>query len=207
MNHRPDIGLVDAQSEGERPHQNAFLSGHPQFLMSIPGIRRHLPMVGKRRESTRCESRGSLFHSLDGGGVDNHVAFGIMLQRGSQKLQAVSGIEMNKVAEIRPMKTQGDLSGIAETELRDNIVPHPARGACGKRGDRNVGKTLAEHPKLAVLRPEFMSPFGNAMRFVDSEKRQRKTAQPGERVIPHQALRREIKEPEFSLFGAPLYLA
>src|SRR5580658_8531102 len=109
---------------------------------------------------------------------------------------------MHEVTQVRPVEAERDLGGIAEAELRNDVVPYPARGAGGKGGDRDRGETLAQHAELAVFRPELVAPLRNAVRLVDREELERNAAEPSQRVVPDQTLRREIKERVLALFGA-----
>ena len=82
----------------------------------------------------------------------------------------------------------------AQLKLVNDVVAHALRGAGGECGDGTVGKMDSQAAQLAVFGAKLVSPFRNAMRFVDGEKRDRHALQPIERVRARQALRRKIQQ-------------
>src|ERR1700686_4628004 len=97
-----------------------------------------------------------------------------------------------------PAKAGNVLVRIAQAELLDNVVANALGGAGGERRDGVVGKEFAELAELAVLRTEFVTPFGNAMRFIDGEKGERQAFQPLRSVAEGDAFRRKIDEAVFA---------
>ncbi len=81
---------------------------------------------------------------------------------------------------------------IAQRELLDDIMPHLPRGTGRESCDRAVRKMSAERAKLPVFGPEFVAPFGDAMRFVDREKRNWYALQPFDGIGPRETFRGEI---------------
>ena len=86
------------------------------------------------------------------------------------------------------------LSGVAQLELANDVMPHALRGACGEGRDRAVRKMSAQAAELAVFRPELVAPFRNAMRFVNREEQNRHALQPVDGVLARQPLRGKIQE-------------
>ena len=80
---------------------------------------------------------------------------------------------MHHVAQIRAVEARDVLMRVAQLELLENVVPHAARRARGEGGDRLVRKILPQRAELPVLRAELVPPFGNAVRLVDREERER----------------------------------
>ncbi len=69
---------------------------------------------------------------------------------------------------------------IAQLELRQNILANAASCAGGEGGDGLIGKAGAKVAQLAVLRTEFVAPFGDAMRFVNGEESDGDAMEPGD---------------------------
>ncbi len=86
------------------------------------------------------------------------------------------------------------LSGVAQLELLDDVVPHAPRRARRERRDGTIGKALAQPAQLPILRPEFVAPFRDAMRLVDRKQRNRDAREPFERIRARQPLRRNIQQ-------------
>ena len=79
--------------------------------------------------------------------------------------------------------------GIFHVELRHDIMPDSAV-ALAVNAAIGVSETTRAGAQTPVFRPEFVAPFGDAMRLIDGEKRQRHALQPIQRVVAHQPLRR-----------------
>ena len=88
---------------------------------------------------------------------------------------------------------------VAQAELLQDVVPHLAGGAGRERRDRVIRKQLAQAAQLPVFRTKLVPPFGNAMRFVDGEKRQRHAPEKLDEILAQQPLRRNIEQPVFAL--------
>ncbi len=68
------------------------------------------------------------------------------------------------------MKAGNVFVGIAQLELRQNVVPHMPRRARRKRRDGTIRKLSAQAAQLPVLGTELVSPLGNAVGLIDGEK-------------------------------------
>ena len=212
MNDGANRGFIDAQTEGDGPYQHANLVGHPALLVSAPVLGGHLGMVRNRRNSLLTEEVHRLFHLVDGGRVHDDVAVGMLVQRSQQEISVLYGIAFaHQVAEIGAVEAGNVFIGIAESELRQDVVANRTGGAGGKSRDRRVWECTAQTAQLAVLGPEFVSPLGDAVGLVDSKKRDGNLLQPGDGIGALQPLGREIKQAETSVsrltHDAGLFLA
>ena len=88
------------------------------------------------------------------------------------------------------MKAGNVLVGIAKLELIQNVMPHAPGRAGRKCRDGTIGKVTAQTAQLPVLGTKLMSPFGDAMRFVDGEETQGNIFEPRQRAFSCQALGR-----------------
>jgi hypothetical protein len=91
--------------------------------------------------------------------------------------------------------------GSRSFQLFEDVVPHALCGAGREGGDGLVGKVLPQRAELAVFGPEFVTPFGNAVGFVDGEEGQRNPPQPPDGVGARQTFRRKVEQAEGSLLG------
>src|SRR5688500_2155797 len=114
---------------------------------------------------------------------------------------------LHDVTQIRAMKAGDVFVRFAQLKLFENVMPDTSRSASGESGDRLIGKVLAQRAELPVFGPEFVSPFGDAVRLVNCEKSQRNTAKPGDRILPGQALGREVEQTESALRCGPHHFA
>lgn len=70
------------------------------------------------------------------------------------------------------MKDARTMCGVLSPILADDVLLHFLRGRCCERGDRNTGKFAGNDREGEVIRPEIISPFGDAVRFVDGKERE-----------------------------------
>jgi len=106
---------------------------------------------------------------------------------------------LHQIAEIPPVKTGDALMGIAQLQLVQNVMTNPLGSAGGERCDGMIGKVRPQPAQLPVLWPEFVAPFRNTMRFINSKEGNRDPLQPGDGVATRQALRRKIEQSVFAL--------
>jgi len=99
-----------------------------------------------------------------------------------------SGVTLaNDVAQIGTAKAGDMFEGIAKAELFDDVmadalVALAVKAAMGRR------KEFAQTAELAIFGPEVVSPFGDAMGFIDGEERNRHAAKPGRCAVEGDAL-------------------
>ena len=91
------------------------------------------------------------------------------------------------------MEAQHDPRGITQMQLRQNIVADLARGAGREGRDGNVGEALAQRAELAILRPELVTPFRDAVRLIDGEKADGDARQPFEHILAHDAFGGDVE--------------
>ena len=97
----------------------------------------------------------------------------------------------------------GDVKvGIAQLQLFQDVVAHLLGRARREAGNRQIRKACAQPAQLAVVRPELVSPFRNAVCFVYREESYWNPAQPVESVLPGQALGRQIQQPVIAALRA-----
>ena len=70
-----------------------------------------------------------------------------------------------------------------------------------------VGKAFAQNSQLAVFRAELVTPFRNAVGFVDGEEGQRHLLQPTQHVLLHDAFGRHIQQLQRAGFRLPPHIA
>src|SRR5580658_10620665 len=88
--------------------------------------------------------------------------------------------------------------GLMHLQLLQNVVPHLSRRTRRERGNGQLRETRSQPAELPVVRPEFVSPLGNAMRLVDRKETDWNLRQPSESILRGQPLRRKIKQPIFA---------
>ena len=73
-----------------------------------------------------------------------------------------------------------------------------AVGGRGQRQPRHVAMRVEQRPQLAVIGPEIMPPFADAMRFVDRDQRQPALVEQLAEALGRRPLRRDIEQVELA---------
>ena len=71
--------------------------------------------------------------------------------------------------EILPVETCNKCIGGFKIKASLNVLLDPWRCGCGQRHTDGLWKLFFYFDQLTVLRPEIMSPFGYAVRFVNGD--------------------------------------
>src|SRR5690348_7172440 len=75
------------------------------------------------------------------------------------------------VADVGPVETGDELTGLVERQPFDDLAPGRGVGRRGQRDARHVRKAFVQHRELAVLGAEVVAPLRYAVGFVDREQR------------------------------------
>ena len=142
------------------------------------------------------------------GRIDDDALAGVGPQRGHQRLAMRLLVAlMRHVAQVGAVEAGDIFVRIAKLKLLEDVVPHALRGAGGEGGDGLTGKVLPQGGELAVFGAKFVAPFGNAVRLVDGEERQRHAAQPGDGIVARQAFRRKVEQAVLALHRRAHHIA
>jgi hypothetical protein len=117
-----------------------------------------------------------------------------MPRDGGQHLGQPVRARPHAVDEIGPVERAHEHDRIFEVQLGDDVAAHLRRRGGGVRVDREAGERGAQHPELAVLRPEVVPPLADAVRFVHREERGIRAREAVGKTLHHQALRGHIEQ-------------
>jgi hypothetical protein len=84
-------------------------------------------------------------------------------------------------------------------ELVKDVGPYPFGGSCGQRYERDLRELGAEVAEFAVLWPKIMTPFRDAVSFIDSDSAQIPLFQFLYKGADEQAFGRHVEEADSSL--------
>ena len=100
------------------------------------------------------------------------------------------------VADVRSVEAGDDESVGRNAELGQDVGAGACVSGCGEREPRHIGIVIEQGPELAIIGPEIVTPFADAMRFIDRDQREVHAAdQPPERVA-RRALRSDVEQIE-----------
>lgn len=168
----PDVCFVDAHAEGDGSANDRGFPGHELLLDFGAYFRSQTSMVGAGGkavfvEETREGFRAKLQGGVDDGGLVRRVfesfkkvipAVGIC-ERGDRKLE-VGSVKGQLMVIVR-----GDLEVVA------NVFRNLRCRCCREAENPLNPKLLGEAGEFEVVGPEVMSPFRNAVCFIDGKKR------------------------------------
>src|SRR3546814_4603373 len=76
---------------------------------------------------------------------------------------------MNSVADVGPVEARNDHALGRNAKLNKNIFPRMRIRRRGKRQARDTREFVQQGPEHAIIGTEIMAPFADAMRLIDSE--------------------------------------
>src|SRR5438067_1564274 len=88
-------------------------------------------------------------------------------------------------------------------QLIENIREDTLRRRRGDGHDRRSGKATAEDVKIPIVRPEIVSPFRNAVRFIDNAERDVQSRKKIEKAGNGEPLGSNVKKFIFAAFESP----
>ncbi len=205
VDHRADVGPVDAHAEGVgRDHDLGSAFGEVG-LRVLAGPSVEAGVIGPRTPPAAGEALRLLFRLLARGGVDDGRSTRPV--RTSERLGEGGVDEALPLARARHLhgaegqvgarEAADDLGRVGgQAEPRQDLVAHD-RGRRRRAGQHARGPQLGEEPPDAeVLRPKVMPPLADAMRLVDGDQRALEVAQEPAEAVEGQALRRRVDEVE-----------
>lgn len=194
-----DVGLVDAEAEGDGADKDVNLFAHPAFLIGAAGGGVHLAVIADSGDAVLLEEIDEFTDAGDGGAIDDDVA-AAGLADGFEDQGVLLGLLgfADDVAKIFTAEAGDGFEGIAKRELLDNVVPDLLRGAGGEGGDGEIGNERAEFAELAILGAEIVSPLGDAVGFVDGEERDGHVFEPAFGGVHDGAFGGDVDEAEFA---------
>ena len=183
MDHQSHVGLVDTHAEGVGGGDDAQFAGDEGFLRVLLGFRRQAGVIGRGRQALFPEKLRQLFGLLARGAVgDGATGFFRRQLVGDQAADQVvffarrgrDDVEAQVVAPGAAVEhAHGDTQLVAEVpdDVGDDFRLGGGRQALDQR-QRLVRRGVAafgdEAGDVAVIRPEILPPFRQAVRLVEN---------------------------------------
>ena len=153
-------------------------------------------MIGNRRSAGRGKLLGDPFRLVAARGIDDARARLAGEQRFQLRIQTVARADV--VADVRTVEAGDDQPVLGNAELRQDVGSRPRVGGCGQREPRHVGIVVEQRAELAIIGPEIVAPFADAMRFVDGDQRQVHAADQTAEGFARRTLRRDVQQVQFA---------
>ena len=174
MGDEAHVRLVDAHAEGDGRDHHHLLARRRRR----PGCARG-PAARARHDRAAPAARpaellGELLGLVAAGRIDDARPRLLGEQRLELRGDAVARADM--VADVGPVEAGDDQPVLRDAELDEDVGAGARVGGRGQRQPRHVGEGVEQGQEQPVIGPEIMAPFGDAMRLVDRDQRQRHAA-------------------------------
>ena len=194
VNHRADVGLVDAHAEGDGGHHHLQFSSLKCGMHSFPRRRIEPRMVSRGGNSER-KLLGQLLRHFARCRINNRrTALGAGQQAADRPRPLRHGKLHHLDGQIVAPEAVNELRGLDHSQLLHNVGLHRWRGRSRQRQHRSRtqrGQVLAEHP---VIGTEVVAPLRDAMRLVNGDQRRLALGQHLAEARNPQTLRRNEEE-------------
>src|SRR5580700_10170153 len=187
------VWLVEAHAKGDRRTHDPDLVANEQLLVASALPRKEAGVVRARRDPRRAKLRRQLFCRITALHVDDAALVGTS-RTPRQQLFAGVGFFEDGITQIGPVETCNEAARLPQLEKALDIVSHARRRRRRERQHRNVGVARTKGSDLAVLGPKVVTPFADAVRFVDRDAAQIPARQAGEKPRRDRALRSDIQQ-------------
>ncbi len=200
VRHEANVRLVDAHAEGDGGDHHHILGRHEIALVARAHAGVEPGVIGAYRAAAARDLRRDLVGGVAGGGVDDASAGLIGDERLELGGQPVAG--RDGVADVRPVEAGDDQPIIGNAELLEDVGAGMRVRRSGEREPRHVRKGIEQRAQQTVIGAEVVPPFGDAMRLVDREQRERGRAQQATEALARGAFGRDIEQVQLAVAEA-----
>ena len=103
------------------------------------------------------------------------------------------------VADVGPVEAGDDQPVFGNAELDEDVGARALVGGRGQRQPRHFAMLVEQRQQQAVVGPEIMAPFGNAMRLVDREQGDVGFLQQPRETLGRRPLGRDVEQVELAI--------
>lgn len=170
VEHRPDVGFVDAHAEGVGSHDHPALSAHEPLLHARALRAGQAGVIGVDGETAPCQMIPNDLHGPARRGIDDGQTRELAkhtMDGAHPCATAPSG--QDRPVEVGSVERPDDLERVAKAEVGGDVVSHGRRGAGGERQRRAV-ESSRDGGDAPVGWPEVVAPLADAMRLVDGDE-------------------------------------
>ena len=168
MEHQPYVGAIDSHAKGNRCHHDVDRLSGKGFLRFASLRWGESCVVGASQNSLGGKSGCELFGFAARDAVDDRSLAGVPPED-LKRLSDAVGARDDAVAEVGSIERAQQHLGIAQVELRHNVVSHSRCGGGGEGVEARGGKSRAEHRQLSIFWAEVVSPVANAVRLINGK--------------------------------------
>ena len=195
MINRAHAGLIDSHTERNRRDHDVAVALRPPVLDFVARFGRESGVISARRKSVFSKKRRDVFRSFLQRDVNDGRSRRALLQTRKQQLLALRRHDRrHREVQIGAIKSGVDGGGARDVEALANAVGdrrRRGRGQCEYSRRAKVARGLRQ---FQIIGAKIMSPFRNAMRLIDREKRDFGALQVRHESLVVEAFRRDVKQ-------------
>ena len=150
-------------------------------------------MIRFRADAVLIQIARQRFGAFSAGAIDD-AALARPTPKKREQLLIGSGFRHDAVTEIGPIETRDVAAWVAQLELFDDVDLDPLGRRRGQGHNRHLRELRPQLFQLAILRPEIVAPFADAMGFVDGDLADVPVQGALAERVEHQALGRDVEQ-------------
>ena len=193
MHNEADVRLVDTHPECDRRGDHAHVVAQKCFLMSRPLGRGEPGMVCFCAYAVLVQISRQRFGALPACTVNDAAVVRPTAHEGQQLV--VGRLFRNyAISQVRPVEAGHVTAWIAQVQFLNDVGPYLFCCRGGERHDGHIGQMFSQLFQLTIFRPEIVTPFADAVRFVDCKLRNIPVESAFQKRVQHQPLRCDVEQ-------------
>ena len=162
------VGLVDAHAEGDGGHDDVDALHEEVVLCGGAFGRFHAGVVGSGVDVVGAQHLCQLFHAPAAQTIDDAALAFVLEHEAGDVLVHVLRLRAYLVVEVGTVERAAELCGVGDAEVLLDVGPHLVGGGGCEGDDGRLPYLVGQGTYVAVLGTEVVTPFRDAMCFVDS---------------------------------------
>ena len=193
VNDEANVRLVDAHAEGNGCHNDVHVL-HQELVLDFAALTAvHARVIGQRLHAIDAERVRNLLHLFSAEAVDD-AALAYVLKAVTHDLLQRILLGPDLIKEVVPVEGRFEHNRVHHAQVLLNVLLHLGGGRGGQRHDGHIGNALDNGLDAAVLWPEIVTPFRNAVGFIHGHETDADRFQKLNGLGFGQALRRDVQK-------------
>ncbi len=195
MEHRADVGFVDAHPEGDRGDDDVAPPFHEIILRGVAHLRRHSRMVGPGAKSRLHQIPGHAFRRVLQGDVNHRrktPGFFQALQK--QPRPVAGGNRRDRQMQVRAAERGLNMIAGFDSKPAPDFLRHLRRGRGGERQHTRDAEFFRHFGESQIFGTEIVAPLRDAVRLVDRQQRDLGAPDRKEERLAQKPLGRDVEQ-------------
>ena len=170
MHDETHIRFVDAHAKRDRRGNDACIIAQKKFLILGPFSGRQPRVIWLRADPIFAQPNRQRICAFSACAINN-AALVCPAANESEQLLVGCRFGHDAIIQIRTVEAGDVTARFAQFQLLDDVDPDPLGGRCRERHHRHVREVRPQFFQLAIFRPKIVTPFADAMRFINRDLR------------------------------------